>query len=248
MTPLAVAPDVVAAAGADALVAAARAHLDGGRPVEALQLTDLVLAAEPGHAGRRRRGRRRTPIPARGHRELLGGGVAAPGDHQAGRQPMNEVRFDFSGAAVLVTGGTSGIGHGIARGFADAGASVTVTGTRPSADGLRHDLAGLAYHQLVLTDADAVDALAPSLDRLDVLVNNAGATMPGRRRVDRRRASRRRSSSASSARCGWPRPVRRPAGGQRPGGRRQPDLAGVDGGVPQLRRSSPATARPGPGS
>jgi len=51
--PLATAPDLVAAAGADALVAAARAHLDAGRPVHALQLTDLVLAVEPGHAGAR---------------------------------------------------------------------------------------------------------------------------------------------------------------------------------------------------
>ena len=46
--PLAVAPDLVAAAGADALVAAARSHLVAGRPVEALQLTDVVLAAVPG--------------------------------------------------------------------------------------------------------------------------------------------------------------------------------------------------------
>ena len=49
--PWATAPDLVAAAGADPLVAAARAHLDDGRPVEALQLTDLVLAVEPAHAG-----------------------------------------------------------------------------------------------------------------------------------------------------------------------------------------------------
>jgi alkyl sulfatase BDS1-like metallo-beta-lactamase superfamily hydrolase len=47
--PLAVAADVVAAAGADALLAAAGAHLAAGRPVEALHLTDLVLAAGPGH-------------------------------------------------------------------------------------------------------------------------------------------------------------------------------------------------------
>jgi alkyl sulfatase BDS1-like metallo-beta-lactamase superfamily hydrolase len=53
VAPLAVAPDVVAAAGADALVAAARAHLGDGRPVEALQLTDLVIGAEPDHVGAR---------------------------------------------------------------------------------------------------------------------------------------------------------------------------------------------------
>ena len=40
------------------------------------------------------------------------------------------VTFDFTDRRVLVTGGTSGIGHGVARAFAAAGADVTVTGTR----------------------------------------------------------------------------------------------------------------------
>ena len=52
--PSSIAPDVVGAAGADALVAAADAHLAAGRPVEALHLTDLVLAADPADAGARR--------------------------------------------------------------------------------------------------------------------------------------------------------------------------------------------------
>lgn len=64
--PLAVAPDVVAAAGAEALLVAARAHLDARRPVEALQLTDLVLAADPGHRGA-------AAVAADAHRELLSG-------------------------------------------------------------------------------------------------------------------------------------------------------------------------------
>ncbi|HMQ25806.1 MAG TPA: alkyl sulfatase dimerization domain-containing protein, partial [Acidimicrobiales bacterium] len=51
VAPLAIAPDLVAAAGADPLVAAAQAHLDGDRPVEALQLTDVVLSVERSHAG-----------------------------------------------------------------------------------------------------------------------------------------------------------------------------------------------------
>ncbi len=46
---------------------------------------------------------------------------------------MNTVNFDFTGATVLVTGGTSGIGNAIAAAFAGAGAAVTVTGTRESA-------------------------------------------------------------------------------------------------------------------
>jgi alkyl sulfatase BDS1-like metallo-beta-lactamase superfamily hydrolase len=53
VAPLATAPDIVALAGAAPLVAAARAHLGDGRPVEALQLTDLVLAAVPGDADAR---------------------------------------------------------------------------------------------------------------------------------------------------------------------------------------------------
>jgi alkyl sulfatase BDS1-like metallo-beta-lactamase superfamily hydrolase len=48
--PLAIAPDLVAAAGAEALVAAAQSHADAGRLVEALQLTDVVLVADPNHS------------------------------------------------------------------------------------------------------------------------------------------------------------------------------------------------------
>jgi alkyl sulfatase BDS1-like metallo-beta-lactamase superfamily hydrolase len=46
-----VAGDIVRAAGADALVGAARTRLDAGQPVAALYLTDIVLAASPGHRG-----------------------------------------------------------------------------------------------------------------------------------------------------------------------------------------------------
>jgi alkyl sulfatase BDS1-like metallo-beta-lactamase superfamily hydrolase len=53
VAPLVVAPDLVAAAGADTLVSAASAHLEAGRPVEALQLTDVVLLADPTHTGAR---------------------------------------------------------------------------------------------------------------------------------------------------------------------------------------------------
>ena len=37
-----------------------------------------------------------------------------------------QVSFDFTGTTVLITGGTSGIGEMIARGFLDAGAVVLV--------------------------------------------------------------------------------------------------------------------------
>ncbi|MGA2836545.1 MAG: SDR family oxidoreductase [Acidimicrobiales bacterium] len=94
---------------------------------------------------------------------------------------MNAVTFDFTGAAVLVTGGTSGIGHAVATAFADAGAAVTVTGTRSSPDDYDAELSRFSYRQLQLTSTDSVDALAGSLGTLDVLVNNAGANFPGGR-------------------------------------------------------------------
>jgi NAD(P)-dependent dehydrogenase (short-subunit alcohol dehydrogenase family) len=90
----------------------------------------------------------------------------------------NGVRFDFSGSSVLVTGGTSGIGHAIATAFASAGASVTVTGTRGSAADYDTDLSAFAFRPLEMRDAAAVDVLAAGLDGLDVLVNNAGASFP----------------------------------------------------------------------
>lgn len=90
----------------------------------------------------------------------------------------NRVRFDFTDARVLVTGGTSGIGHAIAGAFAAAGAAVTVTGTRAGADQYDTDLSAFEYRRLEVRDGDAVDALAAELDVLDVLVNNAGANFP----------------------------------------------------------------------
>jgi alkyl sulfatase BDS1-like metallo-beta-lactamase superfamily hydrolase len=53
IAPTAVAEDVVRVAGAEPLVDAAREHVDHGRPLRALQLTDLVLQIEPGHADAR---------------------------------------------------------------------------------------------------------------------------------------------------------------------------------------------------
>ena len=51
--PAAVAVDLVAAAGPEAIVAAARARLEAGEPVAALHLTDVVLAADPDNPGAR---------------------------------------------------------------------------------------------------------------------------------------------------------------------------------------------------
>lgn len=81
--------------------------------------------------------------------------------------------LDFTGQTVLVVGGSSGIGNGIAHGFRQRGAQVHVWGTRASAadyagiDG--SDLTGLAYAKVDVAERAEIDA-APDLDRLDVLV------------------------------------------------------------------------------
>ncbi len=88
------------------------------------------------------------------------------------------VRWDFSGCWVLVTGGSSGIGAGIAGAFRDAGARVAITGTRGAAGDYDRDLSGFEYHALQMTDAAGIARVAEAQESLDVLVNNAGANFP----------------------------------------------------------------------
>jgi 3-oxoacyl-[acyl-carrier protein] reductase len=97
------------------------------------------------------------------------------------RVGVTGLTFDFAGSSVLVTGGSNGIGLGVARAFAEAGAAVTITGTRASAANYDHDLSAFAYRPCAMGDAGQVAGLAGSLDALDVLVNNAGQNLPGGR-------------------------------------------------------------------
>jgi len=90
------------------------------------------------------------------------------------------VTFDFSGASALVTGGSNGIGLAVAQSFAEAGAEVTITGTRAAADDYDHDLSKFRYRQCLMTDRAGIERLAAGLDRLDVLVNNAGGNLRAR--------------------------------------------------------------------
>ena len=81
--------------------------------------------------------------------------------------------LDFSGKTVLVVGGSSGIGNGIAHGFLSRGADVHVWGTRASADDYEaadgSDLSGVD-----VADHAAIDAHRPDFDQLDVLVLSQG--------------------------------------------------------------------------
>jgi 3-oxoacyl-[acyl-carrier protein] reductase len=90
----------------------------------------------------------------------------------------NRLSFDFADTAVLVTGGTSGIGCAIASAFAASGAAVTVTGTRAAASDYERDLSCFTYRTLEMRDRQGIDELAAGVGRVDVLVNNAGANFP----------------------------------------------------------------------
>lgn len=91
----------------------------------------------------------------------------------------DNVHYAFAGAQVLVTGGTSGIGAGIAAAFADAGAEVTITGTRASAADYDADLSRYRYLPLDVEDNAAIDATARAIPACDILVNNAGMNFFG---------------------------------------------------------------------
>ena len=92
---------------------------------------------------------------------------------------MNEL--DFSGKQVLVVGGSSGIGNGIAQAFRGKGARVQVCGTRAraadysAAEGSH--LEGLDYAQLDVSNAQAIEQFKPSFEKLDVLVLAQGAVI-----------------------------------------------------------------------
>ena len=87
----------------------------------------------------------------------------------------------FAGKTVLVTGGSSGIGLAIARGFAGLGASVVALGSsaeKIGREGADPANAGIRFLQVDVRDPAAIKAAVAGLDRLDVLVNAAGVARP----------------------------------------------------------------------
>jgi 3-oxoacyl-[acyl-carrier protein] reductase len=93
---------------------------------------------------------------------------------------MNDL-LDFTGKTVLVVGGSSGIGNGIARAFLERGATVHVWGTRANAqayaDSPDSHLEGLRYARVDVSDTANIEAVALPFDRLDVLVLSQGAVL-----------------------------------------------------------------------
>ena len=98
--------------------------------------------------------------------------------------PPLSTLLDFSDRAVLVTGAGKGIGAGIARRFAEAGADVTVN-YHSSAAGARAVVAEIeaSGRRAVAVQADAsraddvdrlIERTIQAFGRLDVVINNAG--------------------------------------------------------------------------
>jgi 3-oxoacyl-[acyl-carrier protein] reductase len=78
------------------------------------------------------------------------------------------------GLHVLVTGGTQGIGKAVAEQFLRLGAKVTITGTRTRIECYEAPPEGVTYLQADLTWPEARAEVAAHIERLDVLINNAG--------------------------------------------------------------------------
>jgi 2-dehydro-3-deoxy-D-gluconate 5-dehydrogenase len=96
---------------------------------------------------------------------------------------MTSELFDLTGKVAIVTGGNGGIGLGMARGLAEAGAAIAVVGrneakSNAAAADLRERGVSAISIAADVTDKSAVAEMvartARELGRIDILVNNAG--------------------------------------------------------------------------
>ncbi|WP_455361036.1 SDR family oxidoreductase [Streptomyces sp. SYSU K21746] len=90
------------------------------------------------------------------------------------------ITVDLGGRVAVVTGGTRGVGAGIARAFLQAGAEVVVCARRPPDEVVEADGRKAEFAPVDLRDPAAVEDFFAGVvarhGRLDVLVNNAGGT------------------------------------------------------------------------
>ena len=96
---------------------------------------------------------------------------------------MKTGHFDLSGKVAIVTGGNGGIGLGMARGLADAGADIAIVGRNQAKSDAAAAELGQHGVRAISVVADVTDKAAVAtmvertrreLGRIDILVNNAG--------------------------------------------------------------------------
>jgi NAD(P)-dependent dehydrogenase (short-subunit alcohol dehydrogenase family) len=101
---------------------------------------------------------------------------------------MGRGLFDLSGRVAVVTGGTTGLGHAIALGLAEAGADVVASSRRlEQVEKIAAEIEAVGRRTLrLLSDVskrDSVqalhDAVMKELGKVDILVNAAGITHKG---------------------------------------------------------------------
>jgi 3-hydroxybutyrate dehydrogenase len=80
---------------------------------------------------------------------------------------------DFAHRRVVITGASRGIGLGIARAFAAAGADLDLIADDPAVGEAARSIGGRGT-VIDITDGRAVSAFFAGLPRVDVLINNAG--------------------------------------------------------------------------
>jgi len=83
----------------------------------------------------------------------------------------------YSGRAVLVVGGTSGIGLGIALAFRDAGAHVVATGATQAEVDAAEGIEGIAFQSLDVRDPAAIGTVADNSGAVAALVDCAGVNL-----------------------------------------------------------------------
>ena len=100
---------------------------------------------------------------------------------------MSDSPFRLNGRRAVVTGGSRGIGLGIATALADAGANVALVARAAEAlaaasNALRNRGAEVTVYQYDLADLDGIDDLYERVagdGAVDILVNSAGVTRRG---------------------------------------------------------------------
>jgi NAD(P)-dependent dehydrogenase (short-subunit alcohol dehydrogenase family) len=81
--------------------------------------------------------------------------------------------MNFNGKITVITGASRGIGLGIAKGFAAAGADLKLIADDETVEARARDLGGAGFFADI-TDEAAITGIFACLPRIDILINNAG--------------------------------------------------------------------------